>query len=118
MVKDFYAIGHITNDLEPHPHVGGGVTYASVVAKRLGLSAHIITKCAIDSPYIQELEDMGITMHILPTRDKKYKGKTTAFRNRYDKKGNRTQICPETSESITAEDFMHFPEISPSSIVL
>ena len=111
-------MGHITNDLEPFPHVGGGVTYSSVVAARLGLRAHIITKCAVDSPYIKELEALGITVHVLPARDKKFENKTTAFRNRYDKKGNRTQICPEIAEDITLDDLAHFPEIPKSSIIL
>lgn len=118
MPKDFYAIGHISNDLNPYPHVGGGVTYSSVVATRLGFKAHIITKCAVDSPYIQELENMGITMHVLPVRDKKYLNKTTAFTNEYDEKGKRTQYCPEQQEHITKEDLVHFPEISSNATIL
>lgn len=118
MQKDFYAVGHISNDLNPSPHVGGGVTYACVVAQRLGFQAHIITKCDVDSPYIKELENMGIKMHVLPVRDPKYLHKTTAFTNEYDEKGNRTQYCPEQQEGITMEDLVNFPEISEGSTVL
>lgn len=118
MQKDFYAIGHITDDLEPYPHVGGGVTYSSVVAKRLGLTPHIITKCAIDSPYIKELEDMGVQMHVLPLRDKTKEHATVSFKNVYDSVGNRTQYCSVQQEAITEEDLANFPEIVPDSTIL
>lgn len=118
MQKDFYAIGHITDDLEPFPHVGGGVTYSSVVAKRLGFTPHIITKCAIDSPYIKELEDMGIQMHVLPLRDKTKEHITTSFSNVYDANGNRTQYSLVQQEAITEEDLVHFPEITQNSTIL
>lgn len=118
MQKDFYAVGHITDDLEPFPHVGGGVTYSSVVAVRLGFKAHIITKCAVDSPYIKELESMGITMHVLPVRDLTKINVTSSFKNVYDTKGNRTQYSPEQQEGITMEDLTHFPEIPTGATIL
>src|SRR5260221_12786119 len=115
VLHDFYAIGHITNDLHPHPHVGGGVTYAAVVAKRLGLSTHIITKCPPDSPYIQELENLGITIHRLPVREKKFENLYTSFDNRYDEMGNRTQLCPDKQEDITGAGNPSFPD-SPKGL--
>src|SRR5260221_3188380 len=118
VLHDFYAIGHITNDLHPHPHVGGGVTYAAVVAKRLGLSTHIITKCPPDSPYIQELENLGITIHRLPVREKKFENLYTSFDNRYDEMGNRTQLCPDKQEDITRADIPNFPDIPKGSHIL
>jgi len=118
MSKDFYAIGHISNDLVPYPHVGGGVTYSCVVAQRLGFQAHIITKCDIDSPYIKELEAMGIRMHVLPVRNDENVHKTTAFTNEYDEKGKRTQYCPEQQEHITIEDLKNFPDFSLDSTIL
>lgn len=118
MAKDFYAIGHITDDLEPFPHVGGGVTYACVVAKRLGWTPHIVTKCALYSPYVKELEAMGIVVHVLPPRDKAKITVTTSFKNVYDFAGRRTQYCPLQQEAITQEDLDNFPEISPGATIL
>ena len=118
MPKDFYAIGHITNDLEPFPHVGGGVTYSAVVATRLGFNAHIITKCAVDSPYIQELKDMGIQVHVLPLRDVTKEHITTSFKNVYDSNGKRTQYSPQRQEHIASEDLVNFPDIKADSTIL
>lgn len=117
MKKAFYAVGHITDDLEPSSHVGGGVSYSGFAAKQLGYDVHIITKCPAGHPYIDELESLGITMHVLPIRNPDNKDRITSFNNRYDEKGNRTQLIPDRQEEITLEDLENFPPISKDSVI-
>lgn len=116
--KNFFAIGHITDDLEPSSHLGGGVSYSGFVADRLGYLVHLITKCPPLSPYINELNRLGITVHRLPDRDLRFEQVITSFRNFYDGKGNRQQIVTERQEDITTLDLQNFPDIPENSVIL
>lgn len=116
--RDFYAIGHITNDTEPTPHIGGGVTYTSIGLQLLGYQTHVITKCPPQHPYIQELENFGVSVHVLPSRDTSRSNSMTSFKNFYDTQGHREQVVPEVQESITQEDISSFPRMPDGSIVL
>jgi sugar/nucleoside kinase (ribokinase family) len=66
--KRFVAIGHVVNDSAPEDHLGGGVAYSAVAARRLGYEAHVITKCPPDHRYVADLKQMGVDVHPLPTR--------------------------------------------------
>lgn len=118
MMNNFFAIGHITNDLEPVPHLGGGVSYSSLAAKRLGFGPHIITKCLPNHPYIDELKNAGIEVSNLVVRDPQFETKITTFKNFYDEKGRRRQIVPQVQEKITIDDLKNFPNIPEGSIIL
>lgn len=110
-------IGHITDDLFPYPHAGGGVTYSAIAARRLlGENARvkIITKCPPEHQYIKELENLGIEVLNLSTSNK-----MTKFENFYDKEGNRQQRVLETADPITLEDFDNFSsEIEKGSLII
>jgi sugar/nucleoside kinase (ribokinase family) len=110
----FVAIGHIANDIYPAPHLGGGVSYSAITARRLGYDAHIYTKCSPDSPYIEELQDMGIVVHLLPTK----RNTTTSFDNQYDAEGHRTQKAFDIQESITVSDIKSLQDIPIGSTIL
>jgi sugar/nucleoside kinase (ribokinase family) len=105
-VINFVAIGHIVNDTAPPNHLGGGVSYSAIAARRLGHEAHIITKCPQDHPYIADLEHMGVRVHLLPTK----LDTITSFENIYDQNGKRTQHVPEVQEPITCADLRFFPQ--------
>jgi sugar/nucleoside kinase (ribokinase family) len=105
-VIKFVAIGHIVNDTAPHDHLGGGVSYSAIAARRLGHEAHIITKCARDHPYIADMKHMGVRVHLLPTK----LDTITSFENIYDQNRRRTQYVPEVQEPITRADLPFFPE--------
>jgi sugar/nucleoside kinase (ribokinase family) len=105
-VIKFVAVGHIVNDTAPHDHLGGGVSYSAIAARRLGHEAHIITKCPSDHPYIAHLEHMGVRVHPLPTK----LDTITSFENIYDQDGKRTQYVPEVQEPITHADLPFFPQ--------
>jgi sugar/nucleoside kinase (ribokinase family) len=116
--RDFFAVGHITDDLEPVPHIGGGVSYSAVTAKNLGFNAHIITKAPPNHPYIKELRDMGINVHLLPSATRPVEDTITSFRNFYDSFGNRSQVVLNKQENIGIQDIRYFPEIPKGSVVL
>jgi hypothetical protein len=102
----FVAVGHIVNDIAPHDHLGGGVSYSAIAAQRLGHEAHIITKCPPDHPYIADLQHMGVRVHALPTK----LDTITSFENIYDQDGKRTQRVREVQEPITRADLPFFPQ--------
>lgn len=116
--RDFYAIGHITNDLEPASHLGGGVSYSGVAAARLGISSHIITECPPNHSYIQELTNLGVKVHRLPAVSPRLESAITSFRNFYDEKGRRHQIVSQRQDDINTLDLPHFPAISKDAIIL
>jgi sugar/nucleoside kinase (ribokinase family) len=105
-VIKFVAVGHIVNDTAPYDHLGGGVSYSAIAARRLGHEAHIITKCPPDHPYIADLEHMGVRIHLLPAK----LDTITSFENIYDHDGNRTQHVREVQEPITCADLPFFPQ--------
>lgn len=102
----FVCVGHIVDDVEPYHHVGGGVSYSAVCARKLGCEAHIITKCPNDHPYIKVLEKKGVIVHNLPHQ----KTSMTSFSNIYDTAGKRTQKAYGQQEPITLADFENFPK--------
>jgi len=103
--KKFVTIGHITDDLEPKPHLGGSAAYIAVAAKRLGHESHIITKAPGNHSYIESLKKMGITAHLLPTKS----NMLTSFKNFYTDQGKRTQIVTSKQEEITVGDIKNIP---------
>lgn len=113
--KSFTAIGHIVNDIEPHDHLGGGVSYASIAAAKLGYKASIITRCPPDHPYIEELRQLGVTVHILPIKN----NTITSFSNIYDAHGQRTQHVTEQQDPITLADLEELGKfLEQDSIIL
>src|SRR5436305_3276548 len=76
---EFLTIGHVTRDVQPDGSfsIGGTVTFASVTASRLGLTAAIVT-CA-DSQLLSELLTHlpGIDLAAHPS------AVTTTFANQY-----------------------------------
>ncbi|MCL5113992.1 MAG: PfkB family carbohydrate kinase [Patescibacteria group bacterium] len=116
--KELFAIGHITNDLEPKPHLGGAVSYAAVAVARLGMKAHVITEAPPDHPYLQELEALGVLVHRLPTIVPPLESHLTAFRNFYDEAGHRRQIESNRQDDINLADLPNFPSIPSKSVVL
>lgn len=110
-------LGHITNDTVPRPHVGGGVVYSAIAAKRLlGSEANvsIITKCPPNHGYIKEIEGFGIKVHNLSNSNK-----ITTFENFYDQEGNRRQRVLEVQEDITVDEYEKFSsEIKDGSLIV
>jgi len=106
MNKCFVSIGHITNDTEPAPHLGGAVSYAAIAAKNLGYESHIITKCPRNHPYITQLRNYGITVHELSTKLKTL----STHKNIYDLSGRKQENFWDIQESISQMDFDAFPK--------
>ena len=112
--QKFVAIGHITNDISPGEHLGGGVSYSAVTAARMGLEAHIITKCPINHPFVKELKELGVIVHILPSN----LNTITTFDTR-NARGKRSQTVSEIQELISPKDEKSFPwHILKDSIIL
>jgi len=99
------AIGHIVDDVEPHSHLGGGVSYSAIAATRLGNAATIITKCPADHPYIVQLAKYGIKVVRLASE----KNTITSFSNVYDNEGKRFQKVLGQQEVITAQEITSLP---------
>lgn len=114
---NIFLIGHITLDTQPFNHVGGGVSYSAVVARKLGWNPYIITKAPPTHLCVQELQDLGISVNCLPIQNAEYANKITTFENYYDTNGNRQQKLPQIAERITVKDAPFFPEIKEGSEV-
>ena len=95
--KTYLLIGHVTKDLLPEGGsvVGGTVTYAAVVAKRLGWRPVVVTAAAPDFKPPACLD--GVDWTILPSDE------TTTFKNQYAAEGRRQVVRP-VARSITADD--------------
>jgi sugar/nucleoside kinase (ribokinase family) len=81
---DVCVIGHVSRDInaiggvELKPSPGGAAYYSTMVYRRLGLRAAVVTLVAApDAPLLQQLNDAGATVFNLPTEV------TTTFRNEY-----------------------------------
>lgn len=109
-------IGHITDDLVPYPHLGGGVTYSAIAAKRLlGEQARvrIITKCPPEHPYIEQLEEHGIEVLNLSSSNK-----ITKFEN-YELGNRRFQKVTEVADQIGLDDYSRFSsKIDRDSLII
>lgn len=116
--KSFYAIGHLVEDLQPRPHIAGAVSYSAMVAKRLGYSAHIVTKCSPNHLYINKLSNTGLHIHLLPIRSAKSNEEIISFKNDFDESGRRKQVVAGQQEPISLEDLKNFPKIPRDAIVL
>lgn len=121
MAPKFFAIGNPTRDIDIYNNssLGGAVVYSAITAQKMGLETHIIGKFPADSPYVQELQEIGITVYNLPVRNSNYKDSITTFFNFYDRLGNRVQEVKDSQEEIIPEDLdsPSFPEIPGGSIV-
>lgn len=103
-MTEMYAIGHITEDVQPEPHLGGAVAYSAVTAARLGVKACIVTKAPADHPYLRELEGLGVDTSLIPVADKDKWDKITTFNNFYDDAGRRKQFAYNIQEDISASE--------------
>jgi sugar/nucleoside kinase (ribokinase family) len=81
---DVCVIGHVARDInsiggiEHEPSPGGAAYYSTMVYRRLGMRAAVVTRVAEqDESLLQELEDAGVTVFNLPSPV------TTTFRNDY-----------------------------------
>ncbi len=95
--KTYLLIGHVTKDLLPEGGfvVGGTVTYAAVVAKRLGWHPVVVTAAEPDFKPPACLD--GVDWTILPS------DQTTTFKNQYVAEG-RQQVVGPVARSIVADD--------------
>jgi sugar/nucleoside kinase (ribokinase family) len=95
--KTYLLIGHVTKDLLPEGGfvVGGTVTYAAVVAKRLGWRPVVVTAAAADFEPPACLD--GVDWTILPSDE------TTTFKNQYAAEG-RQQVVGPLARAIVADD--------------
>lgn len=115
--QQFYAIGHVANDLEPFPHLGGGVSYSGVAAKKLGFNVDVVTKYSVDFTGINELKQRDISVYRLPNRDPNLDKVTTEFQN-YEQGDRRWQIVSKRQEDITLADVPNFPAFTKDAIIL
>ena len=119
-MKEFIAIGNITNDLPDNPsgepRVGGGVTYAAIAAHRLGMESKIITKAPANHPYLGQISLLGVDITRLETFSEDKVDHITTFRNTYDTEGNRTQHVSEAQEMIGKNDLPNFPKVGKDPI--
>ncbi len=90
---DILMIGHFANDLLVVDGVGerasgGAVFYGSVVLRRLGLRAGIVTRMHPDDfPRLEELKQEGVGVFVTPARE------TTGIENIYDSADMERRIC-------------------------
>jgi sugar/nucleoside kinase (ribokinase family) len=95
---DFLVVGHVVRDLVSEDgdwRLGGAVSYASLLARNLGLRTAALTSCADDVPLAEMLP--GIEFHVVPSEQ------STQFRNVYTD-GVRTQWVPGRARVLTADD--------------
>jgi sugar/nucleoside kinase (ribokinase family) len=81
---DVCVIGHVARDVnsiggvEHEPSPGGAAYYSTMVYRRLGMQAAVVTRVAAqDGPLLRELKDAGVAVFNLPSEV------TTTFRNDY-----------------------------------
>ena len=114
--KKFVTIGHITEDVIPNRHLGGGVSYSGVVAKESGYHTSILTKCRPEDPYVTYLrEKRGIEVYVAPSN----LNTITTFENIYDDRGNREQKVTDRQEILSSADLDTIPtDLLEGAIVL
>jgi len=103
MPPDFLVVGHIVQDLIPGCNgeawrLGGTASYASLLARNLGLRAAVLTAASADLPLKELLP--GIDCRIVPSDC------ATRFRNVYSG-GHRHQCAPQRAAAITPD---HLPK--------
>ena len=94
----YLLVGTATKDLQDNGHftIGGTVTYATVVVKKLGWQPVIITAVNPAFEPIPYLRD--VSWHRLPSPE------TTTFRNEYDEHGHRRQTIGPIGRAINAAE--------------
>jgi 1D-myo-inositol 3-kinase len=93
---EFLVVGHVVQDLPPEDsgaawRYGGAASYASKLAKRLGLRTAILTAAGPDLPLEEEFQ--GIEIARAPSQ------RTTQIRNVYTEEG-RVQYIPQRASDI------------------
>ena len=102
---DFLVVGHVVQDLVREDgsggtwRLGGAASYASLLARNLGLRTAILTACAPDLPVADLFR--GIEVVVVPSE------RTTQMRNVYPPGGRREQWVPQRATMLTAA---HLPE--------
>jgi len=102
---DFLVVGHVVQDLVPDGgggetwRLGGAASYASLLARNLGLRTAILTACSPDLPVADLFP--GIEVSVAPSE------RTTQMRNVYHEGGRREQWVPQRAATLTAE---HVPQ--------
>ena len=111
---DFLVVGHVVQDLVRENgsgetwRLGGAASYASLLARNLGLRTAILTACAPDLPVADLFR--GIEVVVVPSE------RTTQMRNVYPPRGHREQWVPQRAGMLTAA---HLPKAwSNARIVL
>lgn len=99
MRPQFLVVGHTIQDLtsegdSPSWRLGGAASFASVLARNLGLRAAVLTSAAPDLP-LEELLP-GIEIKTVPSR------RTTQMRNVYSE-GPRSQFVPQRAAPLAVE---------------
>lgn len=93
---DFLVVGHVVQDLYGDSwRPGGAVVYAGLLAQHLGLTARVLTSCALDYPVTEALP--GIDVHRIASTA------TTQIRNVYTPEGRR-QWVPSRAAGIATGD--------------
>lgn len=106
----FLSIGHTCHDrLGARNILGGTASYASLVAKQLGLKTGILTSVGDDFAFFDFFEKNGIQVW------NKKAARTTVFENIYQN-GQRTQYLHARAETLFADDVP--AECLPAKIVL
>jgi sugar/nucleoside kinase (ribokinase family) len=96
---DFLVVGHVVQDLVGDSgewRLGGAVSYASLLARNLGLRTAVLTSCADDVPLGELLP--GVEVCVVPSKH------STQFRNLYRDDGVREQSVPSRARSLMAGD--------------
>jgi len=94
---EFLVVGHVVQDLTDDGwRLGGAASYASLLARNLGLRTAVLTACSPDVPLREMLP--GIEFHVAPSEQ------TTQMRNVYDAGGRREQWVPGVATKLTAAD--------------
>ena len=96
---DFLVVGHVVQDLvDGGWRLGGAVSYASLLARNLGLRTAVLTSCSSEVPLGDLLP--GVDLHIVASE------RTTQMRNVYSDAGRREQWVPQRASVLTAK---HLP---------
>jgi sugar/nucleoside kinase (ribokinase family) len=97
---DFLALGHVAQDLQPDGsyRLGGTVTYAALLAARLGLRVGVVTSGTEHEVAALHALVPGVSVACVPAPT------ATIFENRYDAGGHRTQYLRARATPLSAAD--------------
>jgi len=101
MPPEFLVVGHVVQDLlsdEGTWRLGGAASYASALARNLGLRTAVLTAASADMPLTTLLP--GIECSVVPS------DATTQIRNIYSPGNKRQQFVPQRAARLSAE---HLP---------